>query len=260
MNNIPGWSLVRGLAPLLLVVLVAGTASAFEVLRVSNDPCDNASRNLSWPSAAARVEVDIDSPEGFGNLASEAYARWNDRVQRFRFRSGSGTACDLSDGVVTITFSTKDCSGGTLDGVLALTTSRWRSSGELLDAAVVVNSNSVARTDEGVFLQVVMHELGHVLGLDHSDACGDSGEGTLMRSVLILSQARLDGPQFDDVAGANFIYSSSDSGDNGDDDPELANSCAVVPPSRRQSGLPLLLVLLLIGLGRFLHRRRGGSR
>jgi len=247
----------------LLLVLVVGTAStstAFEVLRVSNDPCDNASRNLSWPSAVARVDVDIESPPGFGNLASEAYARWNDRVQRFRFRSGSGAACDLSDGVVMVTFSTTDCGGASLGDVLALTTSRWRSSGELIDAEVTVNPNSVARTNEEVFLQVVMHELGHVLGLDHSDACGDSGEGTLMRSVLILSAPRLDGPQVDDVAGANFIYASNANGDTGDDAPELASSCSLAPPGQYQSGFPLLVMWLLMIVGRVLSARQGASR
>ena len=63
--------MVRLFAPLLLFCLVtgvAGTSLAFEVLRVSNDPCDNSSRNLSWPSAAARVDIDIGSPPGFENL------------------------------------------------------------------------------------------------------------------------------------------------------------------------------------------------
>ena len=53
-----GRRVVRLFAPLLLVTLVAGVArpsTAFELLRVSNDPCDSASRNLSWSSAAARV-------------------------------------------------------------------------------------------------------------------------------------------------------------------------------------------------------------
>jgi hypothetical protein len=136
-----------------------------------------------------------------------------------------------------------------MDDALAITRLRWSvDSGHLIDADTVFNSEfmqNTSQSDQAVFLEVALHELGHVLGLDHSDACGASGAGTLMRSRLFFDAPRLDRPQDDDVNGARAVYSAPSGGPL----PEDANSCAVLPG---QSGgaWPLLLPLLLIGLRR----------
>ncbi len=218
---------------------------AFELMRVNNNPCDNASRNLAWPAAAAPVDVRFIGPAEFQDLARTAKERWNENVRIFRFGSGAGSACDLDDGIVSVSIANADCSGQGLDDALAVTTSRWFSDGRLADADIIVNASSVASTNQDLFLEIVMHELGHVLGLDHSDACGNSGAGTLMRSVIVLSQPRLDRPQADDIAGANFIYPGA-SGTV----PEGANSCALIPPRRSSEILVLLLPFIFFFLVR----------
>jgi hypothetical protein len=233
------------------LLCVATTCAGFELLRVSGDPCDNGSRNLTWPSSAAPVDVRFVVPPDLKALAATAQERWNSNVRRFRFSSGSGSPCDLADGIVSVTFSNTHCGGQPLDDALAVTTSRWYSDGRLVDAEIVVNVNSVARTNEAVFLEVVMHELGHVLGLDHSDACGNSGAGTLMKSVLVLGQPRLDRPQEDDIAGADFAYPAGGSGGV----PEGANSCAVQAPPRMGAGLALLLVPIILLARPFVRHR-----
>lgn len=240
-------------AGVLVVILLARTTpgAAFELLRVSNDPCDNTSRNLAWPAARAPVNVQPLTAVGLAGLATTAWERWNESVCCFRFFPGGGTPCDLGDGIVTVAFSSTDCRGNRLGDVVAVTTNRWSSDGRLLDAEIVVNPNSVARTNEAVFLEVVLHELGHVLGLDHSDACGQPGTGTLMKSVLALSQPRLDRPQADDIAGANFIYGS---GDGSAEVPEGANSCAVAPPRSSGCGIWLLIVPAGLLLRRMVRR------
>ena len=48
--------------------------------------------------------------------------------------------------------------------------------------------------------------MGHVVGLDHSDACGEPGDNSVMKAVLRRSDPRFRLPGSDDVSGADFIY------------------------------------------------------
>ena len=92
-------------AAVATATLWTATASAgFELLRVSGNPCDSGSRNLSWQSAQAPVDVRFLLPSEFEGLAETAWERWNGSVARFRFEPGSGSLCRLDDGVVTVSF------------------------------------------------------------------------------------------------------------------------------------------------------------
>lgn len=232
---------VRLFAAAVLVVLsLIAPVWGFELLRVNENPCDNGARNLSWRPAQARVDASrLDAP--FGELAMAAQASWNDPLRgRFSFVSGSAAAgCDLRDGVTSMEFAATVCGGGGFGDALAVTRSSWRSDGTLIDADIVFNSSSFLVTNQSAFRQVAEHELGHVLGLDHSDACGDSGAGTLMRSVL--TAPLLDGPQDDDIAGAQFIYGTSGNGEV----PQGANGCAVAVPAGGASPAWLGLIAAL---------------
>jgi hypothetical protein len=146
-------------------------------------------------------------------------------------------------------FSATDCGARGFDSsVVAVTRSFWNQNGELMDADVTFNVDGAAARNRAVFLEVAMHELGHVLGLDHSDACGTSGSGTLMKAQL--NGTRLAMPQADDIAGAETIYPTSSGGV-----PEgLNEGCAIQPAgSVSVPALPFLMLPMLI-LGRALRR------
>lgn len=249
MRGWPAWVVVAAIAS------APAAAPAFELLRNSGNPC-SADPHLRWAPAEVAVDTgDLGSQRRA--LADEAVAVWQRELgSRFRFNSGAGRPCELNDGVSTMAFTDSDCQGLPFDGdILAITVTSWVGN-RIVDADV--SFNPAVSLSNAAFRQVAMHELGHVLGLDHSDACGTSGRGTLMNSRL---NEVLDGPQADDLAGARFIYGGG-GGEVGV--PSGSNSCAIAarPGADRAWPLAIGLVLLVCG-GRLLERRNcrtGGAK
>jgi len=227
----------------LIATAVSFPAAAYELLRVG-PTCGN-SQNLFWDPAVAHIDYSFLSL-GYQQQAEQARLRWNQSVRLFHFDLGNGAFCN---GVTSLGFSATDCGGADLgNGTLGLTRLRWDDkTGRLLDADTVFNVNSPLLQNLDIFRQVAMHEMGHVLGLDHSDACdANAGAGTLMRSFLDPGAPRIEAPTADDIAGANFIYAPKGGGAV----PSGSNSCSIVP--RRASlwssaALFIVPVLLLLG-------------
>lgn len=232
----------------MLLVLVAVTAAAsaspaYELLRVRNNPCARGDQHLYWNDATVAVSTSL-LPAPLRAIADEARARWNLSLRRFRFGTGSGSPC-TRDGVATLAVAVTPCGLPAFGDALAITRSVWRDDGSLVDADVTFNAASFIVNDSAAFLEVAMHELGHVVGLDHSDACGADGSGTLMEARL--TPPRLEAPQADDVAGAEAIYPGG--GGGGGELPPGANSCAI-DPMPRAGAWPLVALAILWAMRR----------
>ena len=114
----------------------------------------------------------------------------------------------------TIRFSNNTSFFG--QGVLALTSIEHDpSNGEILSADILINesiNNSLLFTDDPAlssgssfaFLgDIVTHELGHLLGLSHSEVIGSSMLYSVFKGQFDLAD--------DDIAGVNYLYTTGSS-------------------------------------------------
>ena len=149
-------------------------------------------------------------------LCRTAASVWNaDLPGRFTFIEATPTTpvtfCDTEDGLTSIGGKSTLCDGTAFGPrILALTLSIFFSTGpkagQLIDANVVVNQAFSFTPD--YFRATLTHELGHVLGLAHPDACGKDFN-VLMRSSEEFPPGMacfVVEPTTADVNGARDIY------------------------------------------------------
>ena len=239
---------------LVAIVLCATLSLGFTLLRVNNNPCSD-SQHLFWRDRRAVVDTSHLMPSQFATYGSEAIDRWNAAISSFHFDRGSGAFCDPNDGITSMGFAATVCDGKSFGDAVNVTFFRFNpNNGEMLDADVTFDASDPSLGNRALFTQIAMHELGHVLGLGHSDACGASGAGTLMKTVTFLNDPQLDSPQADDVAGALTIYPGGDG-----TVPEGANSCHIDGSGKRRAPWELFLLPLLLLAVRLVSSARAGD-
>ncbi len=172
-----------------------------------------------WPGASTRFYVGIPGTSRSGTpwaqALSEAAQEWNDKTA-FEFQiineyrdpctgTGPGSRPDYLNGA---DFRSTACGNRLSDTTVAVTVffvePNILGSGDIVEADVIFNSNLAfdvydgpLRQGEFDFRRVALHELGHVMGLNHDD------NATAIMNSRVGSLFRL---QQDDINGANTLY------------------------------------------------------
>lgn len=225
---------MRIIAALLVALGLASSADAFVCLQAANGNC------LHWAGGQATLTSFLGSAGGtlqngttsWDQNAINAANDWNAAGAAFHFNvavggtlnepcgaRGPGHACPNTGpaGDNPILFSDSFCGGSFGPDIIELTNNCWDANGAMINAPVFVNSGvpwnaydgpiQCCTVMNGVSMaindmrRVLLHEFGHVLGLDHPNQNGQT-----VNALMNSRESDLDRLQADDIAGIRAIY------------------------------------------------------
>ena len=165
---------------------------------------------VAWPISGITMHVNLGCPsEGqcWDKIAQSAIAEWNAVNAPFYIRAVVGaddipTACASADGYHTLQWSDTKCNGEGWGNAAGYTWSYFSRRGEILEADVRIRRTPPPGESwsVGFFHHVVLHELGHVIGLSHPDEHGQEVEAVMNMSDASIRLHR------DDRNGIRGIY------------------------------------------------------
>lgn len=174
-----------------------------------------------WRTAEVPLNILVGCPDGacFETAARTADAAWTAAGAQFTFRVTTATptariACagqsSHIDGRITLFWSADNRCALALGGETLAITHMWiAENGWIGDADIEFNNDDFRwgvytgpiRTGVPDFQRIALHELGHVLGLDHPD-----DHGQTVPAIMNGRHSNFDRLQPDDIAGIRAIY------------------------------------------------------
>jgi len=168
-----------------------------------------------WPTGETEFYVGMDGTAASGvtwNAAfSAAMNEWSTKTSfNFILREENRDPC-VNDGLSSVDFSADLCGSAFGNSTLAVAIRRFTPAilGEpnISEANIIIDQNKQFNVFDGNIVQlgvkgvdlrrVALHELGHVIGLDHE---------TSNLAIMAPSIGNLDRLQADDIAGAELLY------------------------------------------------------
>ena len=171
----------------------------------------------SWPSGATvTFQMALGSPgrtlndgnTSWDTAAAPAAGAWNQNVQRVRLVAPTNPSAPVShgDGVNTVAFASSFFGSSFGSNTLAIT-GWFTRNGVTVEADVLFNNRQSFDSYRGALRsatdirRVLIHELGHAIGLNHPDSAGQRVTA-IMNSVV----SNVEVPATDDINGAQAIY------------------------------------------------------
>jgi hypothetical protein len=192
------------LAAAALVVTTAPTADGFATFG-STWADGTITMNLQLTGGAGLA----DGSASFNAAVASAMSMWNRSLSRVQLATGAGRTRGDGDLINQIFFDSRYYGASFDRDTLAITT-RWTLNGtRRVEADIVFNTafsfdsyrGNIRSSGVWDIRRVALHELGHVLGLDHPDERGQS-VNAMMNSIL----GNLETLTADDIAGVQSLY------------------------------------------------------
>lgn len=196
---------LAALTVVTLVALTSQTTQGFSTL------------GSTWPSGTVTMNLQLSGGSGLSDGSASynasftaAMQTWNQSLSRIQLAAGSATSRGDGNLVNEVFFDSNYYGESFGRDTLAITT-RWTlNRTQRAEADVVFNTRFTwdsyrgnVRSSTWDLRRVALHELGHVIGLDHPDENGQSVSAQ-MNSIL----GNLDSLTSDDIAGAQSLYGS----------------------------------------------------
>jgi YVTN family beta-propeller protein len=183
---------------------------------------------VKWPADTVRNGIDfwVDANSfpyarsDVDRVIIDSFSAWEEVITSlvaFRNRGTGNFTVSESDNRNVVTF---DNVGTHFDspreaGVIAFTRINWNDSGEMTDTDIVFNGRDFRFSIDGANSEggtldlqgVLTHEIGHLLGLDHSALSGDAGLRPTMYPYYFGGETTLEA---DDISGISTLYPSAE--------------------------------------------------